>query len=305
MPASPFDYSRSAPLDVREGPDRGEGGARVFPLTYSSPQGGRVTAFRVTPATGDGPFAGILFLHWGMGNRASFLSEAFAYAQAGAECLLLDAPGFGGRGARLRLDRADSARRMVIQTVAELRRGVDLLCARREVDPARLAFVGHSLGASVGGQLVGSEPRLRAAVLAGGWGEISRRWSPTGNEIYRQALAPLDGVKHVRQAKVPLLFQFARRDEFISEEDGRAFSDAAPEPKRVVWYDADHAFNAEARRDRAEWLREQLGLGAVPTDVLDKARFPFKDRFKYLLMKPFARRVYRKRPQPPAPALKG
>jgi hypothetical protein len=33
---------------------------------------------------------------------------------------------------------------------------------------------------------------------------------------------------------------------------------AATKPKEVRWYDTDHYFKEEARRDREEWLEKQL-----------------------------------------------
>ena len=42
------------------------------------------------------------------------------------------------------------------------------------------------------------------------------------------------------------------------------------EPKRLKIYDAPHALNAEARRDRIAFLTEQLKLKALPAGVIAK-----------------------------------
>ena len=42
--------------------------------------------------TGKGPFAAILFGHWGNGTRAEFIPEAKTYARAGAVSLIPDYP---------------------------------------------------------------------------------------------------------------------------------------------------------------------------------------------------------------------
>lgn len=52
---------------------------------------------------------------------------------------------------------AETSRREQIQLIVDARRGFDLLVGRPEVDPARLAYVGYSLGATVGGTLAGIE----------------------------------------------------------------------------------------------------------------------------------------------------
>ncbi|PYU03686.1 MAG: hypothetical protein DMG33_16170, partial [Acidobacteria bacterium] len=64
-----LDYDKSKPLDIQEGKtyDR-DGGVKVIELTYASPVQGRVPAFLVVPP-GKGPFAGIVFGHWGGGVK--------------------------------------------------------------------------------------------------------------------------------------------------------------------------------------------------------------------------------------------
>src|SRR5262245_60281998 len=86
-----FDYDAKLPLDANENLKFERNGAKVYDVTYASPQGGRVTAVLVVP-TGSGPHAGLLFGHWGPGNRTEFLPEAILYAKAGAVSLLVDYP---------------------------------------------------------------------------------------------------------------------------------------------------------------------------------------------------------------------
>jgi dienelactone hydrolase len=285
-----FDYDATAPLDVRIISTREQDGARVHDLTYASPPASRVKGYLVVPP-GPGPFPGLLFLHWGFGSRASFLPEALAYARAGAVSLLIDAPGMGSREReeKPRLDQADSARRFLLQCITDLRRGVDLLCSRQEVDRQRLAYVGHSLGSSVGGPFLGAEERIRSAVLMAGFGEPSRGWSMVPNERYTEELRPYDGIRHLGTSRAAFLFQFATRDEFISRESAQRFHDAAPEPRRLAWYEADHRMGAEALRDRAGWLRERLGLTPPADDAtwLAGVKPPREDLVKYSLAKPF------------------
>ena len=40
--------------------------------------------------------------------------------------------------------------------------------------------------------------------------------------------------------------------------DAEVYVWAAREPKEVLWYDTDHYFNDQARRDRDEWLVKTL-----------------------------------------------
>ena len=52
-----------------------------------------------------------------------------------------------------------SSRKEQVQGIVDVRRGFDLLISRPEVDPKRLAYVGHSHGATIGGTLAAVERR--------------------------------------------------------------------------------------------------------------------------------------------------
>ena len=271
-----FDYDAKAPLDIQEAGTETRGDVRVVDLTYASPMGGRVPAFLVLPP-GEGKHPAVLFLHPGQGNRSTFLDEAVELAKdRGFVSLTISAPFLRPEAVRGRVFDAEHDRKEQIQTIVDLRRGLDLLAARPEVDPARLAYVGHSLGATVGGTLAGIEKRPVAYILMAGLPSLSRANSHGDNRVatafqtiltpedqtaYVDALAPLDAVHYVgHAAPAKLLFQFAHRDEFITYWDAAVYIQAASGPKEVQWYDTDHSFNAEARKARGEWLGRVVGL---------------------------------------------
>jgi hypothetical protein len=219
-----FEYDRKAPADVREvGRRRRPGGVTVVDLTYASPRGGRVPAYMVLPR-GRGPFAAVLFGHWMMSgsplrDRRQFLEEAVVLARAGAVSLLIDAPyvrpGFTPEKEEMR--QAAQSSEVSRQQVVDFRRGVDLLTARGDVDPRRIAYVGHSSPASV-------------------------------------------------------FLQFGRRDKPIMEKMARRYFALFGEPKRMGFYDAGHALDAAARRERVEWLARRLSLRRP--DLAALARIP-------------------------------
>lgn len=273
--ARAFDYDAKAPLDLQERSVETVDGVEVHDLTYASPMGGRVPAYLLVPP-GTGRHAGLLFMHWGQGNRSEFLAEGVAAARAGAACLLIDAPyhrdefqgptGFASPAGE---------RALFVQLVTDLRRGLDLLAARPDVDPARLGYVGHSLGATWGGALVGVDHRLRAAVLMGGlpsltdpghsytdefWAQFREQYGEEQIRTYQAVIAPLDPEHFVgHAAPTRLLFQFARHDRFVSEAAAKAYAAAASLPREVRWYFTGHELNDQASlRDRAQWLSVQL-----------------------------------------------
>ena len=166
-----FLYDRKMPLDVREIGVENRDGIQVHDISYVSPKGGRVTAYLVAPP-GKGKFAGLIFMHMRPGSRTIFLDEALSYARTGAVSLVIDAP-FSRAGESKRdfdptVTHPEIDRDIYIQTVIDLRRGVDLLLSRRDVDRKRIGFVGHSFGAHTGALLAGVEKRIKAYVIMAG-----------------------------------------------------------------------------------------------------------------------------------------
>jgi len=276
-----FVYDRGLPLDVREAGVEDTGAARVRDISYRSPKGGRVTAYLVEPSIKPRTCAGVIFMHSRPGSRKNFLDEALSLAKAGAVSLLIDAP-FSRAGESKRdfdptVTRPEADRDVYVQTVVDLRRGVDLLASRPCVDPRRVAFVGHSYGAHTGAVLAGVEKRVRAYVIMAGAPSLTEflrtstlpaivetRNSLTKEqrERYFDVLADVDPVHYVgHAAPAALFFQFGKADAYPTEANARLYSEKASRPKLVKFYDAGHALNEEAGRDRAAWLTKQLGLG--------------------------------------------
>jgi cephalosporin-C deacetylase-like acetyl esterase len=75
-----------------------------------------------------------------------------------------------------------------------MRRGVDLLVARKDIDPKRIAYVGHSYNATVGGFLSGVDKRVAAFVLMAGGLSDEVDMKTKGYEEYRQKIGPEESV---------------------------------------------------------------------------------------------------------------
>jgi hypothetical protein len=292
--ARQFDYDSKAPLDVREVGRERRDGVTIIDITYASPLGGRVPAYLVLPK-GRGPFPTILYGHWMMPgsplmNRREFLEEAIVMARSGAASLLIDTPlvrpGFVLEKDEMRAaaQSSETARQQVI----DFRRGIDLLGVSPGIKQNAIAYVGHSYDAHVGGILSGVEKRINSFVLmAGGFADEEYVFDPDNAEMrklrervgdaaikdYFQNYAwddPINFVGHSAPATVFL--QFGRQDKPITEKMARRYYELFAEPKRIAFYDAGHALNAAARRDRADWLRQRLSLKAI--DYAALARIP-------------------------------
>ncbi len=267
-----FDYDQSIPVDVQEVSRRTEGGLEVIEITYDSPMGGRVPAKLIVP-NGSGSFAGIVMM------RSMELEFAKKYADFGAVVLFVDPPSFRPQrgGPRGILIFTEQDRDEQIQLIIDLRRGIDLLTARPDVDPQRLAYLGVSYGGAMGGLLAGVEHRLQALVLVvGNGGLVTHMTSPENRtttlaeffERYSEwidEMWPIEPIHYVGQASpVPLLFQNMAHDQYVNVEDAIRYQEVGSEPKLVLWYDSNHwPLPEDAIIDNATWLQQFIGSGRL------------------------------------------
>jgi cephalosporin-C deacetylase-like acetyl esterase len=186
-----LNYDPKLPLDVKEVTSFERGGVNVQDITFASPKSGRVSAYLVAPVGSKDKHAGVVFGHWGNGNRAEFLPEALLLAEAGVVSILIDYP--WERPAPWWRDMpplAEPEKRMELyaQALIDLRRAIDLLLARSDVDPKRIGYVGHSYGAQWGAILAAIDKRMKAAVLMAGVPTAASLWlEATGDAILSAA----------------------------------------------------------------------------------------------------------------------
>ncbi len=260
-----FEYNPGDPLDIKYISRTKQGNAWVHDITFASPKGGCVTAFLVTPTT-EGRHPAIIFAHAGNSNRSDFLAEALLFAKAGAVSLLIDAPLARPEPWRrqiFNLNEPEQAREAFIQAIIDLRRCVDLLMKRPDVDPQRIGFVGLSIGATQGGILCGIERRISAYTLMEGMLRMTE-WSKkyyAGNlrlNEYIQAIEPFN-VEHyiAHSAPAAVLYHFGRQS--VTEKAAMEFYNTGSGPKDIKWWNGGHHHNSKATYQRIEWFHEKLG----------------------------------------------
>jgi dienelactone hydrolase len=288
-PETHFAYDPKAPLDVVTKNVERQRDVLIQDLTYASPRGGRVPAYLVAPF-GKGPFAAVLWGHWywensPMKSRRQFLDEAVVLARSGVVSLLTDGavarPGYVPDRTPLNEKQFDD----LVQQVVDMRRGADLLLARPEVDPRRLAFVGHSYNAMIGAILSGVDRRFKAYVLMAG--ALSDQVDFRSDE-YRKYIAKIGrakwdpfaaahawtdpGLYVAKAAPATVFLQYATREDFLTPARAKEYAANVSEPKVFKLYEAPHALNAEARRDRLAFLAEILAV--KPPDPAAVAAVP-------------------------------
>jgi dienelactone hydrolase len=260
-----FEYDRSVPFAVQEKAAYPREHAMLHDISYLGANGLVLPAYLIVPS-GSGPFAGIIWMGWTGGYsqiRDEYVDEAVAMADRGVASLLVAGyfPWYVTP-----LDK-DSDRAGMIGQVRELRRAIDLLQAQARIDPDRLAFVGHSMGAMHGATLTAVDRRITAAVLMAphstmaDWIFLGYGLDPAVETAYRSAMASFDSIAFVpHAAPATLLFQFGADDPFVSRQVAESLYAAASEPKRIAFYDGGHDLDARARAERDAWLAVQLHL---------------------------------------------
>jgi dienelactone hydrolase len=267
--AALFRYDAGADLKVDEAGVEKQGTVSVHDIRFTPLPGAEpVKAYLVVPE-GKGPFAGVLWVHWlgepATTNRTQFLKEAVDLAPKGMVSLLVEgmwsAPGWYGN--RVPEQDYDNSIRQVIT----LRRAMDLLRARPDVDKARIGYVGHDYGGMYGMMANGVDRRARTYVYIAvvpslnDWAFFAAQ--PASKAAYLRQNAPLELTDYLRQVKnASTLFQFANKDVYVSRADTQVVMGAAAAPKERRFYEADHGMAVpQAVADRDAWLLKELGLG--------------------------------------------
>jgi serine/threonine protein kinase/predicted esterase len=142
-------------------------------------------------------------------------------------------------------------REEVVRNATDLRRGLDYLATRSDIDLSRISYFGYSAGAAEGLIYGAVEPRYRSMVsLAGGLSPHNTKWIAEAS--------PANFLSHL---KAPKLLLNGRYDEVHPLKTWvEPLYQALPEPKRLHVYDAGHTPPLEVIVPVVNaWLDETLG----------------------------------------------
>jgi dienelactone hydrolase len=259
--AALLSYDQSAPLNLVEKKTKSQKGAEVVDVVFDAADR-KVSAFLVRPK--GKPKAAVLWAHWygeeANPNRKEFLVDALALAKEGVVSLL---PQEFFPWLEPVSEDADANRKLTIDQVVQLRRGLDVL--QEQAGDVPVGFVGHDYGAMFGALLV-ADKRPQTYVLMAPDATFSNWFLKyfvrgASKADLDRAFAPLEPVNNVGDAApASVFFQFAKSDRFVPGYVADKLTEAASEPKKAESYDAGHELDDTARTDRLAWLREELGL---------------------------------------------
>jgi fermentation-respiration switch protein FrsA (DUF1100 family) len=184
------------------------------------------------PAAGVASSFTVIVFNGNAGNRAYRAHLAAALGRHGIRTLLFDYRGYGGNGGTPTED----------GLARDARAALDYAASRPDVDPARIAYFGESLGSSVAVRLAVDRPP-RALVLRSPFASLA--------DVARHHYAFLpvrwllrerhDTVAMIRRVSCPTLVVTGDADSIVPVAQTRQVYDAAPDPKRLLIIDgADH-----------------------------------------------------------------
>ncbi|VAW23204.1 hypothetical protein MNBD_BACTEROID01-1869 [hydrothermal vent metagenome] len=138
------------------------------------------------------------------------------------------------------------------QSVVDLRRGIDYLLTRSDIDPERIAVFGGSLGGWIGSILSAVEPRIKTSILSVPATEFIMAQTPPGRVINSSNFFP-------RYKDFSLLMVVAKKDLALRTARAKELFELAPVNKKLIEYDEGHFLDPQKyNKDILEWLREEL-----------------------------------------------
>jgi dienelactone hydrolase len=216
----------AAPLDVHAKTMSQSARVTLQQISYRGYRGKVVHGYlAVSRRPGRRP--GVLWLHGSGGSDRDFLLSAAKWANSGGVGLTISQPN-------------DAI--SFIPLVGNAERALDLLEARKDVDPHRIGIAGLSLGAETAAIVAGDDKRVRAAALESGRGR---------SEVDVEAA----------KSKADFYVQAGLRDQVIPRPELRSLIGAIRGHIVVRWYDLSHVLDQKAYDDQLAWLASELHPG--------------------------------------------
>lgn len=238
----------------------------------------------------------VICMHILDGNEELMRMTCSTLASHGIPAIAFKLPYYGERGPvegpKIMADNPKLLLDALAQGLADIRRTVDLLASRPEIDPAKIGIMGISLGGITAGTAAGIEPRLHRTmmILAGGdvqtiihhareTRDLSRllRELPAGDRAQvEQVLAEVDPLRHAaalrpRAMEGRVLMVNAAEDEVIPRACTEKLANALGIGQRVIWL---------------EGLGHYTAIAALPQILEQMVQFFSEDLDPSLRIKP-------------------
>ena len=264
-----YDYDQDFPLQDSVRIESETEQYLMYYVIYESFHDATVTGLLTVPKNVEAPVPVIVFMH-GIKDHKSYdymnLGHQF-FVDSGYAVLRIDGANHGDRKKyNFKYNFVDGykfwTRDLIAQTVFDLRRSIDFLEKREEIDDKRIGFLGISLGGVIGTIFCGVDKRVKVPViaLAGGGLQFIFEYDAFTSEAknYVSIIDPINFVGGISPR--PLLMINAENDEVVPPLTSKLLFKKASEPKKIVWYPTKHR---EVPQDKVypeaiRWFKEHL-----------------------------------------------
>lgn len=221
----------------------------LFHVSYYSVHDKKVTGLLSLPKNSASPLPVIILMH-GLGDNKSVDYVSYGndlFLKNGYAVLRID---FSQHGERkndvydfsLTGSYKNWSRDIISQTVFDLRRAVDFIETRKELDSQKIGYYGISLGGITGTIFCGVESRIKVPIVALAGGQLNLLYEKEAlskeAKDFVSIIEPLNFVKEI--APRPFLMLNAKNDEIVPPLMSNLLYNGAKEPKEIIWYDAKH-----------------------------------------------------------------
>lgn len=257
-----YEYDHDLPLNADVSTGDSYANYSSYKIAFDSVNGERVPGVLYLPAGGGKKHPCVIFQHGYSNNKSMGGLFAATLAPEGYAVVAIDAEYHGDRreaGKDILSVDAAADEPAFRQSIIDLRRVIDYLETRDDIDTTRIGYVGVSMGSFLGAVFAGVDERLKTAILivgGGGWEEfitasdvppavtIRRHYKKSGLPLSHfaggmQSVEPLSFIGGF--APKPLLMLNCSNDTYVPKKNAEMLFDAAREPKYIEWFRCEGA----------------------------------------------------------------
>ena len=244
-----YEYDHNLPLldSVRQIKDTTD--CNLYYVTYRSVHDQRVTGLLSEPKGISKPVPVVILLH-GLGDSKTVDYIAYgnkALLKAGYAVMRIDIFNHGDRHKyNYDFDLIHGyrywTRDMVAQTVFDLRRAIDFIETRKELDSHNIGFLGISLGGITGTIFCAVDKRIKVPVIVLAGGQLNLMFGKKAlSKDTRDFLSFIDPINYVSMISPrPLLMINASHDDVVPPVTSKLLYKKAKKTKKIIWYPAKH-----------------------------------------------------------------
>ena len=241
----------------------------LYDVAFKSVHNKTVTGLLSVPKYAQTPLPVIILMH-GLGDRVTvdYIEAGHSYfIESGYAVLRIN---IANHEDRLENDYDFSltdgyrywTRDIISQTVFDLRRSIDFLNTREEIDPERIGYYGISLGGIIGTVFCGVDERVKVPVIALAGGNLNLMFGLKAlSDETMDFMSIIDPVNFVEKIHPrPFLMINAENDEVVPPATSKILFQKAKEPKNIIWYPSKHRDLPieKAYPDGISWFQEYL-----------------------------------------------